>query len=145
MERPLYFAPGSTTYKTTTKDPTMKILLVEDNEMNRDMLSRRLIRRGFEVPMAVDGQLAIDMAVSESPDLILMDISLPIVNGCDATRAIRANPATAKIPIIALTANANESDRAEALAAGCDDYDTKPVDVTRLLEKINALLPGATR
>jgi len=145
VERPLYFAPGSTTYKTTTKDPTMKILLVEDNEMNRDMLSRRLIRRGFEVPMAVDGQLAIDMAVSESPDLILMDISLPIVNGCDATRAIRANPATAKIPIIALTANANESDRAEALAAGCDDYDTKPVDVTRLLEKINALLPGATR
>jgi len=99
----------------------MKILLVEDNEMNRDMLSRRLIRRGFEVPMAVDGQLAIDMSVSESPDLILMDISLPIVNGCD------------------------ESDRAEALAAGCDDYDTKPVDVTRLLEKINALLPGATQ
>jgi len=97
----------------------MKILLVEDNEMNRDMLSRRLIRRGFEVSMAVDGQLAIDMAVSESPDLILMDISLPIVNGCDA-------------------------DRAEVLAAGCDDYDTKPVDVTRLLEKINALLPGAT-
>jgi len=122
----------------------MKILLVEDNEMNRDMLSRRLIRRGFEVPMAVDGQLAIDMSVSESPDLILMDISLPVVNGWDATRAIRANPATAKIPIIALTANANESDRAAALAAGCDDYDTKPVDVVRLLEKINALLPGAT-
>ena len=122
----------------------MKILLVEDNEMNRDMLSRRLIRRGFEVPMAVDGQLAIDMAVSEAPDLILMDISLPVVNGWDATRAIRANPATAKIPIIALTANANESDRAAALAAGCDDYDTKPVDVVRLLEKINALLPGAS-
>jgi len=122
----------------------MKILLVEDNEMNRDMLSRRLIRRGFEVPMAVDGQLAIDMSVSEAPDLILMDISLPVVNGWDATRAIRANPATAKIPIIALTANANESDRAAALAAGCDDYDTKPVDVVRLLEKINALLPGAT-
>jgi two-component system, cell cycle response regulator DivK len=122
----------------------MKILLVEDNEMNRDMLSRRLIRRGFEVPMAVDGQLAIDMSVSESPDLILMDISLPVVNGWDATRAIRANPATAKIPIIALTANANESDRAAALAAGCDDYDTKPVDVVRLLEKINALLPGAS-
>jgi two-component system, cell cycle response regulator DivK len=121
----------------------MKILLVEDNEMNRDMLSRRLIRRGFEVPMAVDGQLAIDMSVSEAPDLILMDISLPVVNGWDATRAIRANPATAKIPIIALTANANESDRAAALAAGCDDYDTKPVDVVRLLEKINALLPGA--
>ena len=122
----------------------MKILLVEDNEMNRDMLSRRLIRRGFEVPMAVDGQLAIDMSVSESPDLILMDISLPVVNGWDATRAIRANPATAKIPIIALTANANESDRAAALAAGCDDYDTKPVDVVRLLEKINALLPGTS-
>ena len=122
----------------------MKILLVEDNEMNRDMLSRRLIRRGFEVPMAVDGQLAIDMSVSESPDLILMDISLPVVNGWDATRAIRANPATAKIPIIALTANANESDRAAALAAGCDDYDTQPVDVVRLLEKINALLPGAS-
>ena len=120
----------------------MKILLVEDNEMNRDMLSRRLIRRGFEVPMAVDGQLAIDMSVSEAPDLILMDISLPVVNGWDATRAIRANPVTAKIPIIALTANANESDRAAALAAGCDDYDTKPVDVVRLLEKINALLPG---
>jgi two-component system cell cycle response regulator DivK len=120
----------------------MKILLVEDNEMNRDMLSRRLIRRGFEVPMAVDGQLAIDMSVSELPDLILMDISLPVVNGWDATRAIRANPATAKIPIIALTANANESDRSAALAAGCDDYDTKPVDVVRLLEKINALLPG---
>ena len=122
----------------------MKILLVEDKEMNRDMLSRRLIRRGFEVPMAVDGQLAIDMSVSEAPDLILMDISLPVVNGCDATRAIRANPATAKIPIIALTANANESDRAEALAAGCDDYDTKPVDVVRLLEKINTLLPSAS-
>jgi two-component system response regulator len=93
--------------------------------------------------MAVDGQLAIEMSVSEAPDLILMDISLPVVNGWDATRAIRANPATAKIPIIALTANANESDRNQALAAGCDDYDTKPVDVVRLLEKINALLPGA--
>jgi two-component system cell cycle response regulator DivK len=121
----------------------MKILLVEDNEMNRDMLSRRLIRRGFVVPMAVDGQLAIEMSVSVAPDLILMDISLPVVNGWDATRAIRANPATAKIPIIALTANANESDRQQALAAGCNDYDTKPVDVVRLLEKINALLPGS--
>jgi len=121
----------------------MKILLVEDNEMNRDMLSRRLIRRGFEVAMAVDGQLAIEMSVSENPDLILMDISLPVVNGWDATRAIRANESTAKIPIIALTANANESDRQQALAAGCDDYDTKPVDVVRLLEKINALLPGS--
>ena len=122
----------------------MKILLVEDNEMNRDMLSRRLIKRGFEVPMAEDGQRAVDMATSEAPDLILMDISLPIIDGYAATRAIRANPATAQIPIIALTANANESDRNEAIAAGCNDYDTKPVDVTRLLEKINALLPGAS-
>jgi two-component system cell cycle response regulator DivK len=118
----------------------MKILLVEDNEMNRDMLSRRLIRRGFEVPMATDGQLAVEMAASEAPDLILMDISLPILDGYAATRAIRA---TSQVPIIALTANANESDRALALAAGCNDYDTKPVDVTRLLEKINALLPSA--
>src|ERR1700690_3062930 len=104
-----------------------KILLVEDNEMNRDMLSRRLMRKDFEVVMAVDGQQGIDMAASEKPDLILMDISLPVVNGWDATRAIRANPATAKIPIIALTANAMATDRVEALAAGCDDYDTKPV------------------
>jgi two-component system cell cycle response regulator DivK len=122
----------------------MKILLVEDNEMNRDMLSRRLIKRGFEVPMAEDGQRAVDMAASEAPDLILMDISLPIIDGYAATRAIRANAGTAQIPIIALTANANESDRNEAIAAGCNDYDTKPVDVTRLLEKINALLPGAS-
>ena len=122
----------------------MKILLVEDNEMNRDMLSRRLIKRGFEVVMAEDGQRAIDMAGSEMPDLILMDISLPVVNGWDATRSIRANSSTATIPIIALTANANETDRTEALAVGCNDYDTKPVDVGRLLEKINALLPGAS-
>jgi two-component system cell cycle response regulator DivK len=117
-----------------------KILLVEDNEMNRDMLSRRLIRKDFEVVMAVDGQQGIDMASSEHPDLILMDISLPIVNGWDATRAIRANPKTAKIPIIALTANAMASDRDEALAAGCDDYDTKPVELPRLLDKITTLL-----
>ena len=117
----------------------MKILLVEDNEMNRDMLSRRLIRKGFEVLMAVDGQDGIDMAASELPALILMDISLPVVNGWDATRAIRANAATAGIPIIALTANAMEGDRAEALAAGCDDYDTKPIDLVRLLGKIEAL------
>jgi CheY-like chemotaxis protein len=108
------------------------------------MLSRRLIRRGFEVVMAVDGQQAIDMAASEMPDLILMDISLPVISGWDATRTIRANAATAEIPIIALTANANESDRTEALAVGCNDYDTKPVDVVRLLEKINALLPGSS-
>jgi len=119
----------------------MKILLVEDNEMNRDMLSRRLIRRGYQVPMAVDGQMAVEMALSEMPDLILMDISLPVMDGYTATREVRANRATQKIPIIALTANANESDRSEALAAGCNDYDTKPVDVNRLLEKITALLP----
>ena len=120
-----------------------KILLVEDNEMNRDMLSRRLIKRGFEVVMAEDGQRAIDMAASEGPDLILMDISLPVVNGWDATRSIRSNPATAAVPIIALTANATESDREQALAVGCNDYDTKPVDVVRLMEKISALLPQA--
>ena len=117
-----------------------KILLVEDNEMNRDMLSRRLMRKDFEVVMAVDGQQGIDMAASEKPDLILMDISLPVVNGWDATRGIRANPETAKIPIIALTANAMAGDRDEALAAGCDDYDTKPVELPRLLEKIGTLL-----
>ena len=120
----------------------MKILLVEDNEMNRDMLSRRLIRKGFEVVMAEDGQAGIDMAASERPDLILMDVSLPKVNGWDATRSIRANPETASLPIIALTANALVSDREEAAAAGCNDYDTKPVDFTRLLEKMNALLPA---
>lgn len=120
----------------------MKILLVEDNELNRDMLSRRLLRKGFEVVMAVDGQQGIDMAASEQPALILMDVSLPLVNGWDATRAIRANPLTAAIPIIALTANAMESDRAEAIAAGCDDYDTKPVDLPRLLEKITAYADG---
>jgi len=121
----------------------VKILLVEDNEMNRDMLSRRLIKRGFDVPMAENGQLAVEMAASEKPDLILMDISLPIMDGYAATRAIRANAETAGVPIIALTANANESDRAEAMAAGCNDYDTKPVDVNRLMDKIQALLPAS--
>ncbi len=121
----------------------MKILLVEDNEMNRDMLSRRLIRKGYVVVMAEDGQQGITMASTESPDLILMDISLPVVSGWDATRAIRANPATEHIPIIALTANAMEGDRAQALAAGCDEYDTKPIDLPRLLEKMTALLPSA--
>jgi len=116
----------------------VKILLVEDNEMNRDMLSRRLIKRGFDVPMAENGQLAVEMAASEK-----MDISLPIMDGYTATRAIRANAETAGVPIIALTANANESDRAEAMAAGCNDYDTKPVDVNRLMDKIQALLPAS--
>ena len=118
-----------------------KILLVEDNEMNRDMLSRRLERKGFEVVMAVDGGQAVAMAASEHPDLILMDISLPVIDGCEATRRIKADPQTAGTPIIALTAHAMASDREKTLEAGCDDYDTKPVDLPRLLAKIQALLP----
>lgn len=117
-----------------------KILLVEDNEMNRDMLSRRLIRAGFEVVMAVNGQEGIDMASSEKPDVILMDMSLPVLDGWDATRQLKANAATQKIPVIALTAHAMESDREKALGAGCDDFDTKPIEMPRLLEKINAFI-----
>ena len=117
-----------------------KILLVEDNEMNRDMLSRRLERKGFEVAIAVDGQAGIDMASSESPDLILMDLSLPVVDGWEATRQIKADPATHSIPVIALTAHAMAGDEQKALEAGCDDYDTKPVDIKRLLGKVNKLL-----
>jgi len=117
-----------------------KILLVEDNEMNRDMLSRRLVRKGFEVVIAVDGQVGIDMASSTSPDLILMDLSLPIIDGWEATRQIKANPATQNIPVIALTAHAMAGDEKKALDAGCDDYDTKPVNLNRLLEKIGNLL-----
>ena len=117
-----------------------KILLVEDNEMNRDMLSRRLARKGHEVVIGVDGQEGIDMASSEAPDLILMDMSLPLVDGWEATRQIKANPGTAGIPVIALTAHAMASDEEKALAAGCDDYDTKPVELPRLLDKINRLL-----
>jgi len=117
-----------------------KILLVEDNEMNRDMLSRRLARKGFEILIAVDGQAGIDMASSESPDLILMDLSLPIIDGWEATRQIKANPATQSIPVIALTAHAMAGDEQKALEAGCDDYDTKPVNFNRLLEKIGSLL-----
>ena len=116
-----------------------RILLVEDNEMNRDMLSRRLAREGFEVAIAVDGGKAVDMAVIEAPDLILMDISLPVKDGFEATREIRANPETQKIPIIALTASAMSGDRERCLAAGCDDYDIKPVDLKRLLAKIEHL------
>jgi len=118
----------------------MKILLVEDNEMNRDMLSRRLTRNGFEVVIAVNGQEGVDLAVSEKPDLILMDMSLPIVDGWEATRQVKAHPETAKIPVIALTAHAMAQDKAEALAAGCDEFDTKPVELPRLMGKINALL-----
>lgn len=117
-----------------------KILLIEDNEMNRDMLSRRLMRKGFEVVVGADGQQGIELAQSQDPDLILMDMSLPVVDGWEATRRIKANRATRAIPIIALTAHAMASDRDAALAAGCDDYDTKPVDLPQLLSKINALL-----
>jgi CheY-like chemotaxis protein len=119
-----------------------KILLVEDNEMNRDMLSRRLVRNGFEVVIAVDGQQGVAMATSESPDVILMDMSLPVMDGWEATRRVKADPATKSIPVIALTANALVEDRERAMAAGCDDFDTKPVELPRLLEKIRAHLNG---
>ena len=117
-----------------------KILLVEDNEMNRDMLSRRLIRKGFEVHMAVDGAAGVAEAKAKKPDLILMDISLPVIDGLEATRQIKADAETAAIPIIALTAHALAEDRENALAAGCNDYDTKPIELPRLLEKIETLL-----
>ena len=119
-----------------------KILLVEDNEMNRDMLSRRLQRRGYEVVMATDGGQGVAMAAAEKPDLVLMDMSLPVLDGWEATRQIKAALQTRHIPIIALTANAMTGDREKALAAGCDDFDTKPIAIARLLEKIRALLSG---
>jgi CheY-like chemotaxis protein len=118
-----------------------RVLLVEDNEMNRDMLSRRLQRRGYEIVLAVDGQEAVDKAQAERPDLILMDMSLPVLDGWEATRRIKDSPAAA-IPIIALTAHAMAGDRERALAAGCDDYDTKPIEFARLLSKMEALLGG---
>jgi two-component system, cell cycle response regulator DivK len=114
----------------------MKILLVEDNEDNRDMLSRRLLRRGYEVVIAVDGADSLTKAVSEQPDVILMDMSLPIMDGWEATQRLKQNPETRHFPIIALTAHAMASDRERALAVGCDDYDTKPIEFPRLLEKI---------
>lgn len=117
-----------------------KILLVEDNEMNRDMLSRRLKRKGYDVVIAIDGQEGVDMAASENPDLILMDMSLPIIDGWKATQRIKATESGKKVPIIALTAHAMAEDREKALNAGCDDYDTKPVELPRLLGKIEALL-----
>ena len=120
-----------------------KILLVEDNEMNRDMLSRRLLRRGYEVVIALDGESGLSLAESESPDLILMDMSLPILDGWEATRRLKAASDTKHIPVIALTAHAMSSDRDRALEAGCDDYDTKPIELPRLLEKIEALLASA--
>jgi CheY-like chemotaxis protein len=117
-----------------------KILLVEDNEMNRDMLSRRLARKGYEVVIAIDGQQGIEMARSETPDLILMDMSLPVVDGWEATRQLKSAPETQAIPVIALTAHAMAGDREKAVEAGCNDYDIKPIELPRLLEKIEALL-----
>ncbi len=117
-----------------------RILVVEDNEMNRDMLTRRLERRGYEVAVAVDGGQGLALARSEAPDLILMDMSLPVLDGWEVTRQLKAVPETRAIPIIALTAHAMSGDRDRALEAGCDDYDTKPVELPRLVEKIQALL-----
>ncbi len=117
-----------------------KILLVEDNEMNRDMLSRRLKRKGFEVVLAEDGQQGVDQATAYPPDLILMDLSLPVMDGWEATRVLKGGDGTRDIPVIALTAHAMDGDRDKAMEAGCDDYDTKPVNFARLLQKINTLL-----
>ncbi len=117
-----------------------KILLVEDNEMNRDMLSRRLIRKDFDVVFAVDGQQAVELAASDKPDLILMDLSLPIIDGWEATRRIKADEGTRNIPVIALTAHAMTGDREKAIASGADEYDVKPIDFERLLGKIQSLL-----
>jgi len=117
-----------------------KILLVEDNEMNRDMLSRRLQRRGYEVLTAVDGESGLALTRSDAPALVLMDMSLPVLDGWEATRELRADPATQSIPVIALTAHAMAGDRERALAVGCDDFDTKPIELERLLAKIEALL-----
>jgi CheY-like chemotaxis protein len=117
-----------------------KILLVEDNEMNRDMLSRRLTKKGFEVVMAFDGQQGVNMASSEMPDLILLDMSLPVMDGWEAAGHLKSNDATKAIPVIALTAHAMAGDKEKAIEAGADDYDTKPVDLKQLLDKIGALL-----
>jgi CheY-like chemotaxis protein len=117
-----------------------KILLVEDNEMNRDMLSRRLVRKGYEVILALDGAQGVEMANSEAPDLILMDMNLPVLSGWEATRRLKTNSQTSSIPVIALTAHAMSTDRDEAVAAGCDDYDTKPIELPRLLDKIETLI-----
>ncbi len=121
-----------------------KILIIEDNEVNRDMLSRRLMRRGYEVIVAQDGQQGIHMANTQNPDLILMDMSLPVLDGWEATRRLKAAPETHSIPIIALTAHALMSDREQALEVGCDDYETKPIDFPRLIEKLEAHIgPGS--
>jgi two-component system, cell cycle response regulator DivK len=120
-----------------------KVLLVEDNEMNRDMLSRRLIRRGFQVVFAMDGQQGIDLARSEHPDIILMDMGLPVVDGWEATRRVKADDATRSVPVIGLTAHAMSGDREKTIEAGCDDYETKPVEFDRLIGKIERLLGAA--
>jgi len=120
-----------------------RILLVEDNEMNRDMLGRRLRRKGFEVAIAVDGQEGLDQCGTLLPDLVLMDMSLPVLDGWEATRRIKADERLRRIPVIALTAHAMTGDREKALAAGCDDYDTKPIELDRLLGKIQHLLAAA--
>lgn len=120
-----------------------KILLVEDNEMNRDMLSRRLMRKGYEVVIAVDGAQGISMTLSEQPDIVLMDMSLPVIDGWEATRQLKANSDTQSIPVMALTAHAMAGDREKAIAAGCDDYDTKPIELPRLLGKLESLLAKA--
>jgi len=119
-----------------------RLLIVEDNEMNRQMLCRRLTRRGFDVTIAADGQQAVDLARSQHPDLILMDMALPVVDGWQATRILKADPSTRGIPVMALTAHAMAEDRQRALAAGCDDYQTKPIDLAMLLERIAAMLDG---
>ena len=117
-----------------------KVLLVEDNEMHRDMLARRLVRRGFEVVSALNGKQGVDLARSEKPDIILMDMSLPIMDGWEATRCMKSDDATRSVPVIALTARAMSGDREKAIEAGCDDYDTKPVEFDRLIGKIERLL-----
>lgn len=119
---------------------TIKVLLVEDNAMNRDMLSRRLQRKGYDVILAEDGQQALDLAQGDRPDIVLMDMSLPVLDGWEATRRLKSDSGTAGIPVIALTAHAMIGEKEKALAAGCDDYDTKPVDLNRLLDKINIQL-----
>jgi CheY-like chemotaxis protein len=130
--------------KNQTIEIMPKILLVEDNELNRDMLSRRLVRRGYEITIAVDGRQALERAVADAPELILMDLSLPEIDGWEATRRLKADIATRSIPVIALTAHAMAGDREKALDAGCDDFDTKPVELPRLIEKIEALLRDAS-
>lgn len=121
----------------------IKVLLIEDNEMNRDMLTRRLVRKGYNVVTAIDGAEGVSMTISETPDIVLMDMSLPVVDGWEATRQLKANSQTQKIPVIALTAHAMSGDREKALTAGCDEYDTKPIEMPRLLGKIEALLGKA--